>query len=50
MHYADVDLRLASLGTNMRDNFFVMDFPAVRLNAHALNVIFSVRRCFDDVT
>jgi len=39
MHYADVDVRLASLGTNSRDNFFVMDFPAVRLNAHALNMI-----------
>jgi len=22
-----------------------MDFPAVRINAHALNMIFSVRRC-----
>jgi len=33
--------------------FFVMNFPVVRLNAHALNVIFSARRCyvyiFDDV-
>ena len=53
MHYADVDLRLASLGTNMRQNFFVMDFLAIRLNAHALNVVFSRRCClclhFDDV-
>ena len=53
MHYGDVDLGLASLWTDRRDNFFVMDFPAVRLNAHALNVIFSRRRClclhFDDV-
>jgi len=38
MHYADVDLGLASLGTS-RGEFFVMDFPAVRLNAHALYVI-----------
>jgi len=41
MHYADIDLQLANLGTNRRDNFVVMDFPAARLNAHALNVVFS---------
>jgi len=29
--YADIDLRLASLGTNRRENFFVMDFATVRL-------------------
>jgi len=45
MHYANVDLGLASLGTNRRENFFVMDFPIIRLNAHAQNVFFSVRRC-----
>jgi len=53
MHYANVDLRIARLGTNERVNFFVMDFPAIRLNAHALNVVFSRRCClclhFDDV-
>ena len=53
MHYADVDLGLASLGTNRRENFFVMDFPAARLNAHVLNVVFSRRSRlhlhFDDV-
>jgi len=53
MHYADVDLGLASLGTSRRENFFVMDFPAIRLNAHALNVVFNTRHClclhFDDV-
>jgi len=53
MHYADVDLGLASLGTNRRENFFVMDFPAVRLNTHVLNMVFRRRCClclnFDDV-
>jgi len=53
MHYADVDLGLASLGTNGRVNFFVMDLPAVRLNVHALNMILSRHCClclhFDDV-
>ena len=53
MQYTDVDLGLASLGTNMRENFFVMDFPVVRLNVHVLNVILSARHClclhFDDV-
>jgi len=42
MHHADIDLGLASLGTNRAREFFVMDFPAVRLmtlNAHALNMI-----------
>jgi len=44
MHYTDVDLGLATLVTNRRDNF-VTDFPAVRLIAHAINVILSARRC-----
>ena len=52
MHYADVDLGLASLGTNRRENFFVMDFPAIRLNVHALKMVFSrrsrLRLHFDD--
>ena len=47
MHLADLDLGLGSLGTNRRVNFFVMDFPTVRLIAHALNVILSARRCFN---
>jgi len=29
MHYADVDLELASLGTNRRENVFMV-FPAVK--------------------
>jgi len=41
MHYADIDLGLASLGTNRPEKFFVRDFPAVRLNAHALDMIYS---------
>jgi len=45
MHYTDVYLGLASLGTNRHENFFVVDFPAVRLNAHAPNVVFS-RHCY----
>ena len=28
MHYADVDLGLASLGTNRRENFFVIVRPS----------------------
>jgi len=36
------------LGTNRRENFFVMDFPAIRLIVHALNVILSACRCLCD--
>ena len=49
MHYADIDLGLATSplvsGTNRCENFFVMDFPAVTLNAHALNLVFSRSYC-----
>jgi len=53
MPYADVHLGLASLGTNGREKFFVMDFPAVSLNVRALNVVSNRLSClclhFDDV-
>jgi len=43
MHVADVDLGLTSPSPTTR-YFFVMGFPAVRLTAHALDVVLSGQR------
>ena len=40
---------VTSLGRKRRGNFFVMDFPAVRLTAHALNMILADESCFNFV-